>query len=113
MGFFAAKLILPLALKLGLAITVFGGVAYAYHAVQNVGAIKAEHRMLQDIIEKKNAILDTQRELSARADKRRAEALDELAIVRAHAAESTREIETAYIDGCDLDTIIPDNFIDY
>ena len=106
------KFLLPLILKIGLVVSVFGGIAIAYHTIEGSGALKVENQMLQDVIERKDKVHGIQKRLTeqanADADELRKEN-DEL-----KNAEVKREvvIQTVEAKDCDLDAVLPAGVID-
>ena len=106
------KVLLPLILKIGLVASVFGGIAFGYHAIESNGKVKAEYQMLQDVIKHKNEVLDTQQTLTKQAYAETDEARKQIDELKNAEVEREVVIQTVEAKGCNLDAVLPAGVID-
>ena len=108
----ALNLLLPLILKLGLAVTVLGAIGYGFITIKNVGAVEAREVMLTEIIERKNEVIDTQHNLTLQASDEADRARQDLLELSNVEREKEIIIKTVEVENCNLDSALPPDVLD-
>ena len=108
----ALNLLLPLILKLGIAVTVLGAIGYGFITIKNVGAIEARDDMLTEIIEQKNEVIDTQYSLAVQASDEADRARQDLLELENVEREKEIIIKTVEVENCNLDSALPPDVLD-